>query len=797
MAGLREQLQAALGGAYTLERELGGGGMSRVFVATETRLGRRVVVKVLRSEIAAGTSAERFEREMALCARCHHPHIVPILASGEVEGLPWFTMPLVEGESLRDRLARDGALPVNEAVRLLAEIADGLAYAHRMGVVHRDIKPENILLQDGHAVVADFGVAKALHAAAVGESAQITMTGVGVVIGTPAYMAPEQAMGDAVDHRADLYALGVVAFELLTGRHPFDAITPQAMLSAQLARTPPPVVGARPDCPPALAALVARLLAKDVAGRPATAEAVRADLLAVASGTSAHAVSPLPRRWGWLAVGAPFLAISVVLLVLMTRHRAAAGGGATPPAPEAGVKSLAVLPFQNIGGDSTTNYFSAGIAEELIGALGRIGGLRVSSRTSAFAARARTDDLREIGRRLDVGVVLEGTVQQSGPRVRVTARLVDVARDAPLWNGEYRSEVRDVFAVQDSIAHAIAGALQVTLSATQATALVERGTGDAEAHDLYLRGRYFLAARSPAALRKAIAAFQGAVARDSNYAQAWAGLADAWSLAVPFVGFAPAEAYPQARAAAARALVLDSTLAEVHVSLGIIALFVDWDRGEAGRQLGRAIQLNPSYADAHLFNTWQLLLSGKAEAAYAEIRKARSLDPLSLIISTRVGSILHFLGRDREAIPEFRRALQMDSAFVHARADLALSLAMIGRPEEALAMLPPVELMLGNDEAGEIGVVLALAGRRAEARRALEALTAERVRRYVSADAVAAVHAALGEIDEAFAELDRAVAERAFTLSLVKVEPMYAPLHADPRWGRLMARLNFPAETAR
>src|ERR1043165_4994047 len=268
MAELRERLQPTLGGAYTIERELGGGGMSRVFVATENRLGRRVVVKVLRTGIAAGPSTERFEREMALCARCQHPHIVPLLAAGEVEGLPWYTMPLVEGESLRDRLARDGPFPVAEATRLLAEVADALAYAHRQGVVHRDIKPENILLQDGHAVVADFGVAKAVDAATRAEQTGHT-TAVGVVIGTPAYMAPEQAMGDpGVDHRVDLYALGVVAYELLTGTNPFGGLSPVAVVSAQLTRTPPPVGEARPDCPPGLATLVARLLAKDPASRP-------------------------------------------------------------------------------------------------------------------------------------------------------------------------------------------------------------------------------------------------------------------------------------------------------------------------------------------------------------------------------------------------------------------------------------------------------------------------------------------------------------------------------------------------
>ena len=787
MSELRERLQATLGAAYTIERELAGGGMSRVFVATEARLGRRVVVKVLRTEIAAGPSAERFEREMALCARCNHPHIVPVLSAGEVEGLPWFTMPLVEGESLRARLTRDGPLPVTETARLLAEIADALAYAHRMGVIHRDIKPENILLQDGHAVVADFGVAKALHAATLTESA-IQATGVGVVIGTPAYMAPEQAMGDAVDHRADLYALGVVAYELLTGKRPFGGITPAEMVSAQLTRTPPPVAQGRRDCPPALATLIQRLLAKDPAARPATADEVRAELQAIGSGTFEGAAFRPPRRAA-LVAGVGAVAVLGLLYLAFVRHRSPAGVPLAYPADK-GVKSLAVLPCQNIGGDSTTNYFSDGIAEELISALGRLPGLRVASRTSAFAARARSSDLREIGRRLEVGAILECTVQQSGARIKATARLVDVAREAQLWDGEYRSEVRDVFAVQDTIARAIAAALKVTLAGTAGTALVERGTSDTAAHDLYLRGRYFLGFRTPAALRKAREAFEAALARDSSYARAWAGLADAYNLGVPFGAVPPEVAVPRARAAAQRAQAIDSTLAEVHTSLGFIAMFIDRDWAEAARRLDRAIELNPSYVQGRLFHAWLFMMTGRPAEGLAEIERARALDPLSLIIRTRIGSMLHYAGRDREAIGAFQRALEIDSAFAHARAGLALSYAMTGRFGESLALRPELEPMLGNYEVGEWGVVLALAGRPAEARRVLSDLEALRKQRYVSADAFAAIHAALGEIDAAFAEFERAFAEHSWSPTIAIIEPLFKPLHRDPRWARFLARLN-------
>ena len=791
MPNLRDRLQHTLGTAYTIERELSGGGMSRVFVATETRLGRRVVVKVLRTELTTGTSTERFEREMALCARCHHPHIVPVLSTGEIEGLPWFTMPLVEGESLRDRLNRDGPLPVGEAIRLLAEIADALAYAHRLGVVHRDIKPENILLQDGHAVVADFGVAKALHAATLTDSA-LQVTGVGVVIGTPAYMAPEQATGETViDHRVDLYALGVVAYELLTGKNPFSGTSPVQVVTAQLTRIPHSVAEERRDCPPVLAALIQRLLAKDPAVRPATADDVRAELQAIGSGTFEAFARRRPRRTP-LAVAIGALAVLALVYFGLIRDRSVpsdTGGAAVNP----GTKSLAVLPFQNIGGDSTTDYFSAGITEELISALGRLEGLRVASRTSAFAARARSTDLREIGNRLGVGQVVEGTVQQSGQRVKVTARLVDVSRDAQLWAGEYRSELRDVFAVQDTIARAIAAALKVTLSGSAGAALVERGTRDSAAHDLYLRGRYYLAFRTAAALRKGREAFEAAIARDSSYPLAWAGLADAYNLGVPFAALPPSEAIPRAKAAALRALALDSTLAEVHTSLGFIAMFIDRDWSEAEGRLNRAVELNPSYVQGRLFRAWLYMLTGRSEESLAEIERARALDPLSLIIRTRIGTLLHFAGRDQDAIAAFKSALDIDSTFANARGGLALSYASAGRFQEALAMRPDPQPMFGNYEAGEWGAALALAGRTAEARRALAELERHREKRYVSADAFAMIHAALGDRDLAFAEFERSFVEGSWSPTIGTIEPTYKTLYRDPRWARLMARLNAPS----
>ncbi|MGQ0703600.1 MAG: protein kinase domain-containing protein [Gemmatimonadales bacterium] len=789
MLDLEARLRSTLGEHYAIERELSGGGMSRVFVATESGLNRRVVVKVLRPEVVIGASTERFEREMAVCARCQHPHIVPLLTAGHVGDLPYFTMPFVEGESLRERLHREGPLPIAELVRLMTEVADALAYAHRHGVIHRDIKPENILIQDGHAVVADFGVAKALDLA-TGTSRSTGITGVGTIIGTPAYMAPEQATGDpGVDHRADLYALGVLGYELLTGKLPF-AGSVAAVIAAQISQTAPPVSRLRPNCPPALDALVARLLAANPAARPASADAVRGELQAIGA-----ALSGRPRGWRrYVPAGLAVLGLGLfaVLYLASRRDRQAEA------VPEAGAmpKSVAVLPFQTIGGDSASDYFSMGIAEELISALGKLPGLRVASRTSSFAAREQSTDLREIGRRLGVGAVLEGTVQQIGPRVRVSARLVDVGRDTPLWSGDFRSELRDVFAVQDTIAHAIAAALRVTLAESGGPrgVLVARGTRDSAAHDLYLQGRYYLALRTPASLARAIDAFEAAVERDSAFALAYSGLADAIALMAPFGGVSPRETYPRARAAALRALALDSTLAEVHTSFGFLEWFYDWNVQEGERRFRRALAINPNYSPAHLFRAWLLAATDRGDEAIQAIETARLLDPLSIIVNARRGTIRYYTGRDQEAVEAFRWALQLDSTFATAKTGLAITLARLGRCQEALAIGISFEqlLVLPPSDGAYIAATLALCGKVAEVRQMLARLMENRRTRYVSAHTFAQIHAALGDREAAFAELDRALQERSMGLGMARVEPILQPLRSDPRWAGLMQRMGLP-----
>ena len=440
--GLRERIAAALGDGYALERELGGGGMSRVFVARDARLGRRVVVKVLAPELAAGVSAERFEREIHLAARLQHPHVVPLLSAGKVSGLPYYTMPFVDGETLRARIAATGPLPVAEATRLVRELADALAYAHAQGVVHRDLKPENVLLSGGHAVVADFGVAKALAAATQGGpgvptgAAEGTRTALGLAVGTPAYMAPEQAAADpATDHRADLYALGVIAYELLAGGHPFAGRTPQALLAAHLTEAPPPLAGRRPDVPPALAALVARLLAKDPAGRPPSAAEVLRALDGAApsaepSGERAATVAPGARGWATRRAaelgGLAALAIASAAGAAWYRARGAPPPATAAPAAPLAARRVLVVPLENATGDSALAPLGRMAADWIAQGLARTGFVEVAP-GPAEAPRGGDAGLRAAARESGAGTLVSGAYYLDGDSVRLQARVSDVA----------------------------------------------------------------------------------------------------------------------------------------------------------------------------------------------------------------------------------------------------------------------------------------------------------------------------------------------------------------------------------
>ncbi len=583
---LVEQLTAALGPGYAIERELGGGGMSRVFVAFDDALQRRVAVKVIPEHLAAAVSVDRFKREILLSAGLQHPHIVGVLSADEAGGLPFFVMPYVEGESLGSRVARAGPLSVRETVSILKDVARALAYAHERGVVHRDIKPHNILLAAGAATVTDFGVAKAISSARrSGASGDGTLTGTGTSLGTPLYMAPEQAAADPdVDHRADIYAFSITAYEMLSGQPPFTGLAPRALLAARMTQDPPLLATVRADVPQALSDLVMRCLRREPSDRPQTATELLEALDDPSVISDAYAVSErrgagLRQLAGWRGIAAAVILVGALGTATAVVRRPAplapavvvAQASSAPPA------SIAIIPLVSIGADSANAYLEEGITNELAAALGHIPNVHVVSPSRAASLLASGKPPSDVGKALNVELQLEGTVQREGKRLRVTARLVGVNDGVMRWSDMYERDATDLLIVQEELARAITDAVGNAMGGA-APALAARDSAPpppataaaGQAYDLYLRGRFQLARRSATSLRLAIGYFEQAVAKDPSRAPAYSGLAAAQGLLPLYTSESSDQSLAAALRNSDRAIALDSTLSEAWASPGVL-----------------------------------------------------------------------------------------------------------------------------------------------------------------------------------------------------------------------------------
>jgi len=723
---------------YRIERALGRGAMGEVYAAEDTKLHRRVALKVLPAAVSADPERrQRFEREAQAVAALNHPNIVTVYSVEQDGDVHFLTMELVEGQTLAELIPQAGA-PLARLLQMAIPLADAISVAHQRGIVHRDLKPLNVMVTpEGRVKVLDFGLAKVNEAVVVDAGATSLptreLTEDGRILGTVAYMSPEQAEGRAVDHRSDIFSLGVMLYELATGERPFKGDTNVSLLSSILRDTPPSLTELRPAMPRQLGRIVRRCLAKDPARRYQTALDVRNELeeLKEALDSGEFAAAGVAGR------PAP--------------HHS--GPGAVP------IRSVAVLPLANLSPDPENEYFADGITEEIINALAQLEDLRVAARTSSFAFKGLSADLADVGEKLKVATVVEGSVRKEGHRLRITAQLVNVADGYHLWSERYDRELDDVFAVQDEIASAIAKRLEVTLAGVIDKPLVKAPTKNLEAYQLYLKGRQLWNKRG-AGLRAGLELFEQALQLDREYAPAHAGVADAYTLLAFYSFMRPADAMPRAKTAAQRAVALAPGLAEAHAALGFISLTYDRNWEAATRELRRALDLNPSLVAARIWRSVYLWgIERRFDEAIAEARRATDLDPLAPHPLVQLGMNLLVARRHDEAIRALRRAAELDATGFLAHYYLGVAYRYRNMLAEAIAALETAAARSGRHPwpVGALCVAYAAAGKSTDAQALHDEVVARSRREYVQPSAFVFAYAQLGRIDEAFEYLERAV----------------------------------------
>jgi TolB-like protein/tetratricopeptide (TPR) repeat protein len=745
-------------GAYEIVAPLGAGGMGEVYRARDTRLGREVALKVLPEAFARDADRlARFEREARTVAGLNHPNIVVLYSVEEDRGVRFLTMELVEGQSLA-QLVSPGGLPVPRVLELGIALAEALAAAHERGVVHRDLKPANVMVtREGRVKVLDFGLAKLESSEpGLGATQAATMAAPlstpGQVVGTVPYMAPEQIRGDAVDARTDLFALGVMLYELASGRRPFTGASSADVSSAILRDTPEPLASVRADLPADLDRIVGRCLEKAPRVRFQTAVDLGSEL----------------RRL----------------------KQAGESGAPARPGERAAIRSLAVLPLENVSHDPAQEYFADGMTEALISELARLKALRVISRTSAMKYKGVARALPEIARELSVDAILEGSALLVGKRVRVTVQLVSAKTDDMLWADRYDGEIEDVLDLQSRIAETVAKEIAVQVTPREVTHFAKRRPVNPEAHVEYLKGRHTATASSPQAIELSLRHFQRALELDPSYAPAWAGVAHCHIVRANR-GMAPAaEAGEQARSAAARAIELDDSLAEAHAALGEVAM-KDMDVKGAIRNLQHAVELNPGLTGAYTVLGRLYYCCERHREAQEAMLKAVSLDPLSMIIHTCVGDAYYYAREYERSLPYYRKAVELDPRFDGAHTDLARSLEATGQFEEARREYEEGRRLGGGVAGPSFGLahLEASSGNVAAAKGILEELIGARSLRVISSWGIAALHACLRDVDEAFHWLDVAVEEGAGGLILLRVHPRLDPIRQDPRYPVLLRRV--------
>jgi len=739
-----DALRNALAERFTLLSEVGQGAMARVFHAHDRRFDRPVAIKMLREELGASVSAERFSREIETAARLQHPHILPIYDSGAANGLHFYVMPLVNGESLRSRLARDGALPWSDALRITGQVADALAYAHARLIVHRNIKPENILLHQGHAMVADFGIAKAL---AGSQDLSLTLADNG--IGTPAYMSPEQAFGEGtLDGRADLYSLACTLYEMIEGRTPFSGTTLMAILVEKTTGIVRSLHAARTRVPTHIDEVLKRALAQD----PNDRFAAVGEFVSALHAPEGIVESPQPR---------------------------------TP-------RTLAVLPFANLGNDREDEFLSDGITEDLTHALAGLGGLRLAGRTSAFTFKGRPVDARDAGASLGVDAVLDGSLRRRGDRLRIVVHLTDVRTGFELWSERFDREFTDMFDVQDEITRSIVETLRVRL-APSIDRLVSTPTSNMEAYEAYLRGRAAWNDRTIPSMHRAVGYMERAMFLDPGFALAHAGLADCHVTLALYGDEAPNVAMPAAERACEAAQDLQQGLPEALTARASINALYHWDWKAAEHDFLLAIRHGASPTRAHHWYAMHLLApQGRLDEAARNLELARQLDPLSPVLEASIGIVHLYARRTDDAIAVLDKLRVDHPQFGLARHFRAQVLTTVGRHEEAVEEMTAAVALAGESTEllTALGVAYSASGQRDRAFELLERVRDTARQRYVSPVLLAQFHSALGEFGEAILALDLAVKVRATDLTMLPTRPVFEPLHGLDGYREILKQLN-------
>lgn len=766
---------------YRILEKLGEGGMGVVYKAEDTKLKRIVALKFLPDRVnQSEVDKSRFLQEAQAAAGLNHNNICTVYGVDEHEGHLFISMEWIEGGTLREKLPY---AKTDDAITVAIEIGEALQEAHSKGIVHRDIKADNIMLTSkGQAKVMDFGLAKL--------KGSLKLTRTSSTVGTLAYMSPEQIHGGEADSRSDIFAFGVLLFEMLTGKLPFRGEHEAAIMYSIVNEEPQPIEQFNKNVSSGLKQILERALKKNPDKRYQSMQEVANDLSLLQSGgvlPSATVQRERKRLFsGFSKVLRPAILIPlVVVLVAVVVGVLFFGRGGTT------IDSIAVLPFANVGDNKDLEYMSDGITESLINSLSEVSSLRVLPRSTVFQFKGQETQAQRIGKELGVKTVLTGRVVLRGKNLNVQVELIDVQEQAQLWGEQYTRNMTDIITVQEEIAKQISEKLRLRLTGEEQQRLTKRYTENVEAYQLYLKGRYYWAKRTAENLHRAVTYFNESIRADPGYALAYSGLADAYIILGVFGEQSPAEAFPRAKAAASKALEIDPSLAEVYASLGDISIHFDWDWNAAGRNLRKAIELDPVYATAHHWNSEYLTIMGRHDEAIAETKKAAELDPLSLMINTFVGWNYYCARKNDSAIVAFNKALEIDQGFSWAHLYLGWSYLQMDKPNEAINELLLATKSYENPQMlASLGRAYALAGRIPEAQDILDTLTNLSKRRFVSACNFSLVTLGLGQKDKTFEWLEKAYQERASWLYLIKVDPSWDQLRDDPRFSALLKRMD-------